>query len=41
MGLVGMAFEEKTQALDQFIDKIEVYLDELAVANGVETSVNL
>jgi len=30
--LTGKAFKEKTQALDQFIDKIEVYLDELAVA---------
>jgi hypothetical protein len=40
LGLLGNAFEEKTQALDQFIDRIEVYLDALAVANGVETSVN-
>ena len=41
LGLLGKAFEGKTQALDKFIDKIEVYLDELALANGVETSTNL
>jgi hypothetical protein len=41
LGLLGKAFEEKTQALDRFIDEIEVYLDELAVSNGVETSESL
>ena len=41
LGLLGKAFEEKTQALDHFIDEIEAYLDELAVANGVETSTSL
>jgi hypothetical protein len=40
LGLLGKAFEGKTQALDQFIDKIEIYLDELALANGVESSAN-
>jgi hypothetical protein len=41
LGLLGKVFGEKTQALDHFIDQIEIYLDELAAANGVETSKNL
>ena len=41
LGLNGKAFEEKVSGLDQFLDEIEALLDEIAVANGLETSTSL
>jgi hypothetical protein len=38
LGLHGIAFEERVQGLDQYIDGIEIILDELARASGLETS---
>lgn len=35
LGLSGPGFEERVQGLDQYIDGIEILLDELAKANGV------
>jgi hypothetical protein len=39
--LSNQGFVEKVAALDRFIDEIEIYLDELATANGLETSTSL
>lgn len=41
LGLFGDNFEAKIETLDHFIDQIEVYLDELAAANGLETSTSM
>ncbi len=41
LGLAGAAFEEKVQGLDQFLDEVELLLDEIATANGLETSTSL
>jgi len=37
LGLHGPAFEERVQGLDQYIDSIEILLDELAKASGLDT----
>jgi hypothetical protein len=37
LGLHGPAFEDRVQGLDQYIDGIEILLDELAKASGIET----
>ncbi len=41
LGLTGEAFSEKVQGLDQFLDEVEILLDEIASANGLETSTSL
>jgi len=41
LGLLGGDFKEKVEGLDQFIDEIEIMLDEIATANGLETSVGI
>lgn len=41
LGLAGEAFAEKVQGLDQFLDEVEIRLDEIASANGLETSTSL
>jgi predicted nucleotidyltransferase len=41
LGLAGKEFVNKAEALDHFIDTVEVYLDELATANGLETSTSI
>ncbi|MBM3126507.1 MAG: hypothetical protein FJZ87_15795 [Chloroflexi bacterium] len=38
LGLFGVNFEGRVQGLDQYIDGIEILLDELAAANGVDSS---
>jgi predicted nucleotidyltransferase len=38
LGLMGPSFQERVQGLDQYLDEIEVLLDELATANGLESS---
>jgi hypothetical protein len=38
LGLLGAGFEERVQALDHYLDEIEAGLDEIAAANGLETS---
>ncbi len=41
LGLVGEAFHEKVAALDHFLDEVEILLDEIALANGLEPSSSL
>jgi hypothetical protein len=38
LDLAGGDFQEKVQGLDQYIDEVEVLLDETAAANGVDNS---
>jgi hypothetical protein len=38
LGLLGSGFEARTEALDRYLDDIEAHLDEIATANGLETS---
>ncbi len=38
LGLLGGGFEERVQELDHYLDEIEAGLDEVAAANGLETS---
>jgi hypothetical protein len=41
LGWSGPGFADRVQGLDQYIDGIEILLDELAAANGLETSSKL
>jgi hypothetical protein len=41
LGLLGTGFEERVQGLDQYIDGIEILLDELAAANGLDVSTGI
>jgi hypothetical protein len=41
LGLLGDGFESRISALDQYLDAIEVRLDEIAASNGLETSSSL
>ena len=41
LGLLGAGFEKRVSELDQFLDEVEVRLDEIAVENGLETSTSL
>jgi hypothetical protein len=41
LGLLGAGFEKRVSELDQYLDEIEVRLDEIAVENGLETSTSL
>ena len=41
LGLLGTGFEKRVSELDQYLDDIEVRLDEIAVENGLETSTSL
>lgn len=40
LGLLGTGFEERIQGLDQYLDEIEILLDEVAESNGLGTSTN-
>ena len=41
LGLVGTPLQDRYSALDAYLDGIEATLDELAAANGLETSDSL
>lgn len=41
LGLLGSELEKRVAGLDQYLDEIEARLDEIAVANGLETSTSL
>ena len=41
LGLTGDAFTEKVHNLDLFLDEVEIRLDEIAKANGLETSTTI
>ena len=38
LGLLGMGFGEHVEALDHFIDEVEIVLDEIASQNGLDAS---
>jgi hypothetical protein len=38
LGLVGETFAERVDGLDHYLDELEILLDEIAEANGLETS---
>ncbi len=38
LGLVGDRFAERVEGLDQYLDGVEILLDEVAAANGLETT---
>jgi hypothetical protein len=38
LGLVGDRFAERVEGLDQYLDGVEILLDEVAAANGLETA---
>ncbi len=38
LGLAGNKFAERVEGLDQYLDEVEILLDEVASANGLETS---
>jgi hypothetical protein len=39
--LAGAALLERVQGLDHFLDEVEILLDELSAANGLETSMSI
>jgi hypothetical protein len=41
LGILGQSLEERVAGLDKFLDEIEVHLDEIAAANGLETSTSI
>ena len=41
LGLIGEDFAEKVEGLDKFLDEVEILLDEIAAANGLETSTSI
>ena len=41
LGLMGEPFADKVQGVDQFMDEVEILLDEIAKENGLETSTSL
>lgn len=41
LGLLGDGFAEHVEGLDHFIDEIEIILDEIAAANGLEPNVGI
>jgi predicted nucleotidyltransferase len=36
LGLIGAAFDERVQGLDQYLDEIDILLEEIARGNGIE-----
>ena len=38
LGLLGDGFEQRVSDLDHYLDEIEIRFDEIAAANGLETS---
>jgi predicted nucleotidyltransferase len=36
LGLIGSSFEERVQGLDQYLDEIDILLEEIAKENGIE-----
>ena len=41
LGLAGKSFAERVEGLDHFLDELDILLDEIAAANGLETSTAL
>ena len=40
LGLLGQTFDQRVSELDTFLDQVDLRLDEIAIASGVETSAN-
>ncbi len=40
LGLLGAGFEQRVSELDGYLDQVDLRMDEIAVASGVETSAN-
>jgi hypothetical protein len=38
LGLSGAGFVERVEGLDHYLDELDILLDEIAAANGLETS---
>jgi hypothetical protein len=41
LGVLGPSLNERVAGLDKYLDDVEIRLDEIAVANGLETSTSL
>ncbi len=41
LGFAGAGFAERVEGLDHFLDDVEILLDEIAAANGLETSTTI
>jgi hypothetical protein len=41
LGLIGERFVERVEGLDQYLDELDILLEEIAQANGLETSTSL
>jgi hypothetical protein len=41
LGLMGESFAERVEGLDHYLDELDILLDEIAEANGLETSTSL
>ncbi len=41
LGLSGKGFVERVEGLDHYLDEIDILLDEIAAANGLETSTSI
>ena len=41
LGLLGNSFEQRVSDLDHYLDEIEIRFDEIAAANGLETSLTM
>lgn len=41
LGLSGKRFVERVEGLDQYLDELDILLDEIAQANGLETSTSI
>jgi hypothetical protein len=41
LGFTGARFEEHVNGLDQYLDEVEILLDELATQHGLETSTSI
>jgi len=41
LGLAGKSFAERVEGLDHYLDEVDILLDEIAEANGLETSTSI
>jgi len=41
LGLAGVGFAERVEGLDHYLDELDILLDEIAAANGLETSTSI
>ena len=41
LGLLGKSFEERVQGLDQYLDEIDILLEEIATENGIDATAGI